>query len=518
MSLLLTITGLLHAQTRNVSGVITSDTDGKAIAGVTVRLKGAITMSVSDDRGNYSVAVDEKSTETLVFSHPDYDEMEVVVIGKTRMDIRLTSNVRLNQYGQKVDRVPLSAENRNGILTFEAKDKSFKLWTDFRVNIDYTKHFDNYDNKLSPTGNAADAIQLSDGAAIRRARIGFKGQLSEKWYGEVDFDFRNLEIDINDVYLGYSVNDRMEIKVGQFREPVGMMTNTTSRYVTFMERPISSEFDPSRHVGIGIKYSHPRFTSGFGLFSDEAYGIEGKDTRRKLRTGTEASKAVSGRIMGYPVNKENLTLGIGFSGSYRTPMITDEGINTVRVRAYDENRVSQKRLMDTDAVKNVKRIILANGELAFVYNSFRLQSEYKVMVLDRGAIYNDINYTGQNLNDAYYSGYYVEAGYFFFSDKPVFNHADGEFTRVNPGSKKGTLELAARYSTMNLNDDKAAVFGGEVKISSLALTYWAHRNVRITLNGAYVDHDTHASSKYNWPVPANGMDYFWVGTRFEIDF
>ena len=55
------------------------------------------------------------------------------------------------------------------------------------------------------------------------------------------------------------------------------------------------------------------------------------------------------------------------------------------------------------------------------------------------------------------------------------------------------------------------------KVTSLAVTYWA-KNVRIILNAAYVDHDENASSKYNWNVPKGGFDYYWVGTRFEIDF
>jgi phosphate-selective porin OprO/OprP len=518
LSLLIAITGFLQAQTRNVSGVITSNVDGKPIAGVSVRLKGAIAAATTNDSGFYTVAVDEKSTETLIFTHPDFDDMEVVVIGKSKLDLSLSSNVRLNQYGQKVNRNPLVSEERNGVLTFESKDKSYKFWTDIRVNVDFTKHFDNYDNDLSITGNPMDAIQLSDGGHVRRARIGFKAQVSEKWYGEIDIDVRDIELDMNDIYLQYSVNKNLELKFGHFREPFGMMTNTTSRYVTFMERPLSSEFDPSRHLGIAAKYSHPWFATGLGVFTDEAYGIEAKDVRRKQRTGAESSWAVTGRFMGYPLKDDNLLLGIGVGGSYRTPMITDEGFNTVRVRVNDENRTSQKRFLDTDAVKNVKKIILANAELAFAFKSFRLQGEYKIMTLDRGAIYTDINYTGQNLNDAQYSGYYVELGYYLFGDRPNFNFGDGEFTRVNPKSKMGTIELAARYSTINLNDADAAVFGGEGKISSIGVTYWAQKNVRIILNAAYVDHDEHASTKYKWNVPAGGFDYVWVATRFEIDF
>jgi len=512
---------VVQAQTRNVTGVIKSNIDGKPIEGVEVRLKGDDVTAKSNENGNYSIAVEQKSTETLIFSHPDFEEMEVVVIGKNSIDLTLSSNTRLNQYGQTVEREPLVTEARDGVLTFESKDEKFKIWTDFRINVDFTKFFDNYDNNLSQntlTGNPADAIQLSDGAHIRRARFAFKAQVSEKWYGEIDFDFRDLEVDINDAYLQYSVNDALSFQVGQFREPMGMMTNTTSRYVSFMERPMSCELDPSRHMGIGAKYSHPWFYAGLGLFSDEAFDKDAKDVRRKQRTGTEASKAVTGRIMGYPVKGNDIVLGIGAGGSYRTPQITDEGYNTVRFRTYDENRTSQKRFLDTDAVTNVQNILIANAELAFAYKSFRIQSEYKIMTLRRGQIYDDINYTGQNLEDANFGGYYIEASYYLFGDRQNFNYLDGEFTRINPKSKKGSVEIAARYSYLSLNDEEANVKGGEGKVTSLAVTYWAKKNVRIILNAAYVDHDENASSKYNWNVPKGGFDYYWVGTRFEIDF
>jgi len=517
----------VQAQPRNVTGVIKSDIDGKPIEGVEIRLKGDATTAKSNENGNYSIVVDQKSTETLIFSHPDFEEMEVVVIGKSNLDLTLTSNIRLNQYGQPVERESLVSEARDGVLTFESKDKDFKIWTDFRLNIDYTKFFDNYDNSLAegpepplnPTaGNPEDAIQLSDGGHIRRARFAFKAQVSEKWYGEIDFDFRDLEVDINDVYLQYSVNDALSFQVGQFREPMGMMTNTTSRYVTFMERPLSCELDPSRHMGIGAKYSHPWFYAGAGLFTDEAYGVDEKDIRRKKRTGTESSKAVTGRIMGFPIKGDDIVLGIGAGGSYRTPQITDEGAYTVRVRVNDENRTSQKRFLDTEEVGRVKNIVLANAELAFAYKSFRLQGEYKIMTLKRGKIYDDINYTGQNLKDANYGGYYIEASYYLFGDRQNFNYGDAEFTRINPKSKKGSVEIAARYSYLNLNDEDAKVKGGEGKITSLGITYWAKKNVRIILNAAYVDHDENATSKYKWKVPEGGFDYHWVGTRFEIDF
>lgn len=442
------------------------------------------------------------------------------------------TTTRYDQYGQKVDRLPLTAEARNGIITFESKDKSFKFWTDFRINFDGGLFFDNYNNSLSPAANDPDAIQLSNGLHIRRLRVAFKAQVSERWYGELDIDFRDAEIDLNDVYLKYMFNDNLSFKMGHFREPFGMMTNTTSRYVTFMERPASCEFDPSRHTGFAAGYSHPRFYASAGVFSDEFLeAVDGgtRDVRRKQRTGQESSLAFTGRLVGYPINKTDFTLSIGAGGSYRTPAITDEGAyNVVRFKTYDEIRTHQKRFFDTDVISDVQKIILTNAEFAFAYKGFRIQSEYHYTIVQRGQIYDDVPRAG--LKDAIFDGFYVEAAYFLTGEKQNFNYEEAEFTRVRPKTKKGALELAARYSTINLNANLEdinnpisvglgnVVTGGSGTLYSLGLTWWAKNNVRIILNGTYVDHDEYAQTKYNWAVPEGGFDYFWLGSRFEIDF
>ena len=55
-----------------------------------------------------------------------------------------------------------------------------------------------------------------------------------------------------------------------------------------------------------------------------------RDVRRKERTGTESSLAFTGKFVGYPINKNDFTLALGVSGSYRTPQIsTDEGAYNV---------------------------------------------------------------------------------------------------------------------------------------------------------------------------------------------
>lgn len=121
--------------------------------------------------------------------------------------------------------------------------------------------------------------------------------------------------------------------------------------------------------------------------------------------------------------------------------------------------------------------------MAFAYKGFRIQSEYHYTIVNRGQIYDDIPRVG--LQNAIFDGFYVETAYFLTGDKQNFNYDEGEFTRVRPKSNKGAIELAARYSTLNLNanlDDinnpisvglGNVVTGGSGALYSLGLTWWA---------------------------------------------
>jgi phosphate-selective porin OprO/OprP len=52
-------------------------------------------------------------------------------------------NAVYNQYGVKVDREELISEQRNNILTFESKNKEYRLWFDNRVQVDGAMFFGN---------------------------------------------------------------------------------------------------------------------------------------------------------------------------------------------------------------------------------------------------------------------------------------------------------------------------------------------------------------------------------------
>ncbi|MBO9681509.1 MAG: TonB-dependent receptor [Flavisolibacter sp.] len=81
-----------------VSGKVTG-TNGVALAGVSVTIKGSATGTVTDDAGNYAISVPEENS-VLVFSYVGYTTQEVNVGGRTTINVSLVASA--NQLDQVV--------------------------------------------------------------------------------------------------------------------------------------------------------------------------------------------------------------------------------------------------------------------------------------------------------------------------------------------------------------------------------------------------------------------------------
>lgn len=87
------IIGRVHAQSLNVTGRVTDQTDGSALPGVSVLVKGTTTGTVSDAQGNYAIAVPDNNA-TLVYSMVGMTTQEQVVSGRSQLNVQLASDAR----------------------------------------------------------------------------------------------------------------------------------------------------------------------------------------------------------------------------------------------------------------------------------------------------------------------------------------------------------------------------------------------------------------------------------------
>ncbi|KAF0129087.1 MAG: hypothetical protein FD155_2762 [Bacteroidetes bacterium] len=513
-------TVLVFGQTVNVSGKVASSHEGKALSETIIRVKGALNVVKTDAEGRFAIPVEKSSSQILVFSHPDHDDLEVALDGKELLDVTLTSNVRYNQYGVRVNRNPLFAEERNGILVLESQKDNYRMWFDFRVQVDGAM----FSNKtLNPIGN---------GTSIRRARFAAKVEFAKNWYGEIDLDFSNSELELKDAYLQYTFNNGIELKAGNFKEGFSMESTTTSRYLTFIERPnVVATFGPSRHIGIGANYNYEWLLGIGGIHFQDIGGIEerifSEDNNKDF--GVDEGVSFTGKLVAMPFYKDvDKGLHFGVAGSYRTPKTDAEVRQTMRYSTRSLTSINRKKYIDTDLIGNIDYATLTGFEVAGYRKNLRFQGEYIMSKIHR---LND-------LPTEKFDGFYAMGTWLIFGGKYNYNTTEGEFTQVARGKKWGDIELAARYDYLSLNSKgDGTITGGAGEGYTLGLNYYANNNIKIMLNYAYLNHDRYANGKgklfIGYDADGNlttdpkvvvdadgtaGEDFHMIAIRLEVDF
>src|SRR5579863_4972205 len=96
LSILLFITTMLmalsgHAQTHSVTGTIISAEDSKPMPGVSIRVSGAATGTVSATDGTYSILA--KPTDVLIFSFISYTTQQIYVGSSTAINVKMSQSV-----------------------------------------------------------------------------------------------------------------------------------------------------------------------------------------------------------------------------------------------------------------------------------------------------------------------------------------------------------------------------------------------------------------------------------------
>ena len=185
----------------------------------------------------------------------------------------------INQYGQEVSVVPLTAEAQDGFLVFQNRKANYRVWFDVRVQTDGAVFW----------GTPEGVDKIGNGVSIRRARFALKGQLRRDWYGEFDMDFADGVAELKDAYLRFDGIRNMQLQVGNFKENFSISRNTTSRYLQFIERPMAVAFAPSRHLGFQAKFEVPLFWAAAGVFFQPVDGAE-------TRTNVEDNNKDAGKV------------------------------------------------------------------------------------------------------------------------------------------------------------------------------------------------------------------------------
>jgi len=88
---LLVMSTLASAQTRDLSGTVTDKTDGSAIAGANIAVKGTTTGTATDANGKFNLKV-ANDANTLIVSFIGYETLEVNITGQSVVNISLSAS------------------------------------------------------------------------------------------------------------------------------------------------------------------------------------------------------------------------------------------------------------------------------------------------------------------------------------------------------------------------------------------------------------------------------------------
>jgi phosphate-selective porin OprO/OprP len=344
----------------------------------------------------------------------------------------------------------------------ESDDGAFKFKFGGRIQYDIANFFE---------GDAIkDSIGTSkNGMEFRRVRFYNSGTIYTNIKYKLQFDFSGGTAKLNDAYIKITKIPIVGfLQMGHFKEPIGFEELSSSKYLTFMERSLTSEDEPSRNTGfmIGNDIIKKRLAFRLGIFKDgDSFGNN---------IGKQDKYNVTGRLFGTPFFKpeKNQVLHVGAAYSYRNPQ---DKLYSLGVRP--ESHLSQKYLK-TGVFTDVDNTQFIQTELAFMNGAFSATGEFI-----NGRIYRNDN------PDFIYTAYYIMGSYFITGESKTYKKS-GIFSRVTPKKNfgnggAGAWEIGLRYSSMDLNKENVAA--GRLNNISLALNWYLNPATRIMTNYIFVN-------------------------------
>ena len=336
---------------------------------------------------------------------------------------------------------------------------------------------------------------IQDGADFRRARLSANGALAENmnYFLQMDFAFQGRPTFTDLWFEVTKVPVVGNVRIGQWKQPFSLEVVSSFRYTTFAERSLLFQsFTPFRHIAVGFYdwAENERMTWAASVYrtGQDQYGGSIADN---------GGYGAVGRITALPWYDEEcggsryLHLGAGYN--YVAP-----GNQTAQFRSIPEYFIGAQAngttgtagiplpgningvpfFVDSKAF-GVNHYNLLGAELLFVEGPFSLQSEF---------MYNQVTRTkGDSVK---FPGFYASAGYFLTGEHRPYLRKAGAIDRIKvlrnlgkhdeSGTGWGALELAARYSTINL--DSSSIQGGRLQDMTLGANWYLNSYSKIQFN------------------------------------
>lgn len=322
-----------------------------------------------------------------------------------------------------------------------------------------------------------DQTELESGAELRRARLGMEATLWGHWIGKLEADFGDNEVDIKDAYVGYEnkwSGGKWWVKAGQQHVPFGFSTLSSSKYMTFMNRPIyaDNELQPARQMGVAGFMNGARWTAHAGAFAANQ-----GESPEDCFAGEECDQEflAAARVTGVPFMQDKthlLELGAGIL--YKNP---NGGTIDIDQRDAILHLIGNKNL-NADFGGMADDAFGFNLEVVGVYGPAHFKAEY---------VNWDVNPEPTGLDDVTLQAWSVDLGFFLTGESKNLDIGKGQYGSIKPKGIVGkggigAWEVGVRYEEVDYNDFGAGFIGGEAHLLTAGLNWYVNNTMRFMAN------------------------------------
>ena len=346
-----------------------------------------------------------------------------------------------------------------------------------------------YDTGYFAQGRNPATVDLSSGSNFRRAQVGLQGVAFGDWSYNLTFDFGGNGVEksgyIYNAYIEYDGLRPLGFRIGAYAPPAGIEDSTGSADLLFLERP--SSVDIARNIaGAPSRDAATIFAQG------ESYLASVSLTGGKVGDAAtfDEQEALVGRLawLAYADSDIHWLLDVDGTDVLKLP---DAVANAVNNSTNNLASFSNGPELGIDATKTVNTgNIDASGITEW---GLETAANWKGLYAQAGYFGYQIKRRASSLSDPSFNGWYALATWSLTGEAHAYDPTTASFRGLKPASPLGrdgfgAWELAARYSTIDLNDNPflaaaaGGVAGGRQDVWSVGVNWYPTNGIRFALD------------------------------------
>jgi phosphate-selective porin OprO/OprP len=240
---------------------------------------------------------------------------------------------------------------------------------------------------------------------------------------------------------------------------------TSSRRMTFLERGLPNAFAPGTDFGLAVRTHGANWSGAAGVFAGD------------LTSDVDQGQGVSGRIVLSPSFDSAGQFHLGGSISLRNTTSDDN----VKIFQRPEVGLADFKYVDTGRIFGVDRLSRLGLEGAYIQGPYSVQGEFIHTWIGRQDGFSDVKF----------NGLYVFGSWFVTGETRPYIHEIGNFGPIQARHEYGAVELAARYSRIDLTSND--IRGGIEQNATLGANWYIRPQVRLMANYVLVFADDEAN-------------------------